>query len=466
MQHKETLKFIDKEFESHVIPTLMKYIEIDNLSPCFDPEWANNGKAEKAANLLLEWAKNQNIKGLKGDVYKIENLSPIVFLEIESNGGEGNVFMYGHYDKQPHFDGWIEGTGPTTPKIIGDLLYGRGGADDGYSIFSSLLSIKAIQNFNLKHGKVCILIEGSEESGSPHLMQYIEKLENNIGSPDLLVCLDSGVKDYDRLWLTTSLRGCVMKDIEVKCLEEAVHSGLGSGQGPDSFNVIRQLLDRLHDSKTGDVTDKLQVKIPDSKMQEAKAVVNILGDKLVLAKVLEGVKFCKEDLIDVYLGGTWKATLTVTGQTGLPPHSTAGNVLRASTSIRISIRLPPTLNNEEASKIIDEIVLKDPPYNSKVTINSMNSGPGWAANNYSDKLKNSLSNSSKQIWGKEAQTFGEGGSIPFINSLAVKFPKSDLLVMGVLGPGSNAHAANETLHVPYCKKITCVLSHAIKDMFN
>jgi acetylornithine deacetylase/succinyl-diaminopimelate desuccinylase-like protein len=466
MEHKKTFEYINKEFDDHIIPTLMDYVRIDNLSPCFDPEWATNGKAEKAANLLLEWVLKQGVQGLKGEVMKIEGISPIVFIEIESNGGNGTVFMYGHFDKQPHFDGWLEGTGPTNPKIIGDLLYGRGASDDGYAIFSSVLAIKSIQAFGHKHGKISILIEGSEESGSPHLMQYIEKLEKNIGSPDLLVCLDSGVKDYERLWVTTSLRGAVMKDIEVKCLQEAVHSGLGTGQGPDSFTVIRQLLDRLEDPKTSEVVSDFQVQIPESKFVEAKDVSEILGDKFALAKTLDGVKFIKEDLTELYLGGTWKATLCVTGQSGLPPHETAGNVLRASTTVRISMRIPPTLSPQVASERIDQILLKDPPYNSKVSVTTKGSGPGWASNEFSDKLRKSLSNSSQTLFGKDIQTFGEGGSIPFIHSLAVKFPKSDFLVLGVLGPGSNAHAANETLHIPFCKKLTVTLTHAVYDLFN
>ena len=100
MDHKDTLEYIDKEFESNVIPTLMDYVRIDNLSPAYDPEWETNGKAEKAANLLLTWALNQGVKGIKGEILKKKGLSPVIFLEIEPQGGEGNVFMYGHFDKQ------------------------------------------------------------------------------------------------------------------------------------------------------------------------------------------------------------------------------------------------------------------------------------------------------------------------------------------------------------------------------
>lgn len=463
MEHKKTLEYITNEVESHVLSTLMDYIRVDNLSINFDPEWATNGKHEKAADILLKWALSQNVKGLKGEVLKIEGLSPLIHLEIESNGRDDNLLMYGHFDKQPHMLGWKEGTGPCDPVIIGDLLYGRGGADDGYAIFASVLSIKALQHFGLKHGKVNIIIEGSEESGSVHLFQYVDLLKDKIGTPDLLVCMDSGCKDYDRLWITSTLRGLILKDLTVKCLDEGVHSGLGGGQGPDSFTVIRSLLDRIEDSKTGVVVDDFQVKIPESKYAEANNVAKILGNGFALVKLSEGVTYTTNDLPELYLRGTWKANLTVVGQTGLPLHSTSGNVLRGQTSVRLSMRLPPTKDPNEASEKLSELLLKDPPYNSIISLEDKSKGQGLYLGELPEKLKTSLNNSSIAIWGQESQEFGEGGSIPFLNSFAQKFPKSQLLVLGLLGPGSNAHAPNETLHIPYLKKIITTLSHAVYE---
>lgn len=297
-------------------------------------------------------------------------------------------------------------------------------------------------------------------------MSYISKLEEKIGKPDLLVCLDSGCKDYERLWITTSLRGNIVKNITVKCLKDSVHSGLGTGLVPDSFTVIRSILDRIEDSKTSTVVKDFHVEIPKEKFQEAKDVISILGESYVLAKTLEGVKYLNQDLEEVYLNNTWRPTLCVIGMSGLPEHTKAGNVLRDSTSIRISLRIPPTLNGVKASERLNELITKDPPYNSIVEVESRNPGNGWSTSKFSERIQKSLEESSVSLWGKKSQTVGEGGSIPFINSLSEKFPESDFLVMGVLGPGSNAHAANETLNIPYCKKVTTSLAYAILDLFN
>ncbi len=178
----------------------------------------------------------------------------MLVVEVEPFGDpnpKGNILMYGHFDKQPPFEGWREGLGPTTPVIEGDLLYGRGAADDGYAVYAAVGALKACQISKTPHARVIILIEGSEESSSPHLPIYFDHLAPRIGSPDVVVCLDSGCGDYERLWVSTSLRGATKIDLTVSILKEGVHSGDASGVVPDSFRIVRLLLSRLEDPATG-----------------------------------------------------------------------------------------------------------------------------------------------------------------------------------------------------------------------
>ena len=239
MEYEKTTKLIESEFEKEVIPNICDFIKIDNLSPAFDKEWNTNGKQDKCAKFCLDWAMRQGVEGIKGQIVKDADKTPLIFIEIEARNSSKAVMLYGHFDKQPHFEGWAEGLGPITPVIRNGRLYGRGGADDGYSLFSSILAIKTIQQNGGAHGRVVLLIEGSEESGSPHLMHYIDCLKDKIGKIDLMVCLDSGALSYDTLWITTSLRGCSMIDVTVEILEEAIHSGVGSGFVADSFMILR-----------------------------------------------------------------------------------------------------------------------------------------------------------------------------------------------------------------------------------
>jgi acetylornithine deacetylase/succinyl-diaminopimelate desuccinylase-like protein len=291
MKHEQTLKDATKDFNEKILPGLQDFIRIDNLSPDYDPEWKENLKLDKAGNHLINWAMNQGVKGLKAELIKEKERTPLVFIEIDAQGSDKTILLYGHFDKQPPLGEWDEGLAPTKPVIKNGLLYGRGASDDVYALFAIVESIKLIQLQNGKHGRCIVVIEGGEESGSPDLVYYLKKLKDRIGEPDLMICMDSGCKDYSSLWLTTSLRGVCMLECEVECLKESVHSGTGSGIAPDSFSVMRQLLDRLDDSKTSKVLAPLSVEIPKYRIEDAEKLAEYEKEKTVTeaVKLLDGV---------------------------------------------------------------------------------------------------------------------------------------------------------------------------------
>ncbi len=461
-----TEKLIEELFSTQILDGLSEFIKIPNLSPNYDPTWLTNGNQEKATSFLIDYANKQGIKGMKTEVIKDKDKTSILFFEIEAQGGSTkNHFMYGHFDKQPHFEGWAEGLGPVTPVIKDGKLYGRGGADDGYAMFACLAAVKAIQTQGKAHPRIVILVEGGEESGSPDLINYIDKLKDRIGVPDVMFCLDSGCLTYDTLWITTSLRGCVIVDFKVETMKEAVHSGSGGGIAPDTLMILRNILDRIENSSTGEVHKDFHVEIPEHRITEMKKVADYLGDGVKdKVKLLPGVKATSDDHSTILANSTWKPVLTVTGATGFPVHKTAGNVLRSCTEVRLSMRIPPTQNGEEAKECLMKKLTENPPFNAKVEVSGGFAGSGFNANAFSSQLSNSLKSLSEKAFGKGVQYFGEGGSIPFIKSLGEYFPKCELIVCGILGPGSNAHTVNEFLHIPYCKKLVTVVAHLLNDM--
>ena len=467
MNYDKTIEIVHKDFESSIIPALSDYIKIDNLSPEYDPEWKTNGKLEKAAQHIIDWASKQNIKGLKAQILKEENRSPMVYIQIPATSDDikKTILLYAHFDKQPHMTGWREGLGPLKPVIQDGYLYGRGASDDGYASFTIVESIKAIQEQGGKHGKIFITIEGGEESGSPDLMYYLNKIAEDMGKPDFMICMDSGCIDYNTLWITTSLRGIAKVELTVEVLKESVHSGTGSGIAPDSFTIMRQLLDRLEDSKTSKVVDDLQVQIPDYRIEDAKKLAEYQKEKIVEehVKLLDGVKPLNDDYTEVILNNTWRAMLTVVGMTGFPPAEGAGNVLRAKTKCNISMRLPPTYDAKKAIEVLGDIHTKDKLLDAKITAHSSHFGNGFASKNFSEKVKNSFSASSKRLFGKDFYCFGEGGSIPFISELGKQYPECEILVTGVLGPNTNAHCPNEALNLKYTESMIVALAHLIND---
>ena len=208
MNNQKNLQFVEDIWDQSIVPTLMEYIKIPNKSPMFDPDWQNNGYMDQAIELISTWCRSNAIENMQMDVVRLENRTPVLFIEIPGSNDD-TVLLYGHLDKQPEMRGWDSDLGPWKPVLKGEKLYGRGGADDGYAAFASLTAIKSLRAQNIPHARCIILIEACEESGSRDLPYYIEALEKRIGSPSLIVCLDSGCGNYDQLWVTTSLRGMI-----------------------------------------------------------------------------------------------------------------------------------------------------------------------------------------------------------------------------------------------------------------
>ncbi|MCY7297637.1 MAG: M20/M25/M40 family metallo-hydrolase, partial [Ilumatobacteraceae bacterium] len=182
-----------------VVPMLHDYIRIPCVSQAFDPDWKAHGFQDAATEMIRAWCAARAIAGLTVEVHELPGRSPLIVAEIPAfAGGPANdtVLLYGHCDKQPEMVGWRDDLGPWKPVLEGDRLYGRGGADDGYAAFASLLAIEAAQLAGTPHSRLIVLIEGSEESGSPDLPAYLQVLADRIGSPTLVLCLDSGCLDH------------------------------------------------------------------------------------------------------------------------------------------------------------------------------------------------------------------------------------------------------------------------------
>lgn len=461
-------RYVAEKWDDDIVPQLVEYIRIPNKSPMFDKDWVANGYMEQAVQLMERWAKAQSIPGMQVEVIRLEGRTPLIFIEIPASGpetGADTVLLYGHLDKQPEMTGWDDDLGPWVPVIKGDKLYGRGGADDGYAIFGSLAALQALQQQGVPHARCVVLIEACEESGSYDLPAYVDHLADRIGKPSLVVCLDSGCGNYEQLWCTTSLRGLAGGNFTVKVLEEGVHSGDASGVVPSSFRLLRQLLSRLEDEQTGRILpDGLQVEIPAARVAQAQEAARVL-DTAVFDKFpfLPGMTPMAEDLAELVLNRTWRPALSVTGVDGMPPLSSAGNVLRPYTSVKLSLRLPPTLEGKQAGQLLKELLEKDPPNGAQVRLELEKASTGWNAPAMSPWLEQAIDASSREFFGKPAMYMGEGGTIPFMGMLGEKFPGAQFMITGVLGPHSNAHGPNEFLHIPMGKKVTACVARVIAE---
>ncbi|HKS25300.1 MAG TPA: M20 family metallopeptidase [Thermoanaerobaculia bacterium] len=464
MDSDQITRSVDDVWSSSIVPTLQRYIAIPNQSPLFDPDWRSHGYMHQAVALAKGWVEQQKIPGLTIEMYEVDDRTPVLFLEVEGDPSS-TVLMYGHLDKQPAMVGWEEGLGPWTPVLRDGLLYGRGGADDGYAIFAAVSSIRALKQQNIDHSRIVAVIECCEESGSPDLPTYIDLLASRIGTPRLVVCLDSGCGNYEQLWMTTSLRGSVVGNLSVDVLTEGVHSGDASGIVPESFRILRVLLDRLENATNGEILPEwLYVDIPPQRLAEARETSRILGDD-VWSKFpfVEGMNPVSKDPMELLVNRTWKPSLAITGQAGLPDLLQGGNVLRPQTSIKLSLRIPPTLDATNIDARLKELLESDPPYGARVVFEPEKGGAGWNAPELAPWLEESVERASQTYFGKGAMTWGEGGSIPFMGMLGARFPSAQFLVTGVLGPHSNAHGPNEFLNIQTAKNVTSCVAQVLSD---
>jgi acetylornithine deacetylase/succinyl-diaminopimelate desuccinylase-like protein len=453
---------VERIWDDEIVPALGDYIRIPNISPEYDPGWAEAGHMDRAVELVRAWLARRDVAGMTVEVVRLDGRTPVILVEIPPSPGSDvddvdTVLLYGHLDKQPPMAGWREGLAPFEPVIEGDRLYGRGGADDGYAAFASLTAVEAVRAAGGSHARCVVLIEASEESGSPDLPAYVEHLADRIGAPTLVVCLDSWSPDEQRLWLTTSLRGLVQARLRVDVLHEGVHSGMAGGVVPSSFRILRHLLDRVEDSATGALLlPELQGEIPEERRVQAEAAVAAGVDPRAEPPwVTDPVD---DDPVALMLANTWGPSLAVTGLGGAPPPEAAGNVLRAHTEAALSVRLPPGVDAATAATALEHALTADVPAGARVTLTTLSAESGWAAPPTAGWLARALDAASTATFGAPAGSVGVGGSIPFMAMLGERFPDAQFVITGVLVPGSNAHGPNESLHIPTGRRVTAAVA--------
>jgi acetylornithine deacetylase/succinyl-diaminopimelate desuccinylase-like protein len=455
---------IARTWDDSIMERLVAYVRIPNKSPMFDPQWERNGYMEAAVQLMADWCRAQKVPGASVEVRRLPGRTPLLRVDVP---GElpGCVLLYGHLDKQPEFTGWLPGLGPWEPVIRDGRLYGRGAADDGYAVFSSLTAIAALKEQQVRLPRCVLLIEACEESGSVDLPAHLAALGETLGEPSLVVCLDAECGNYEQVWCTTSLRGNLVGTLRVRVLTEGVHSGMATGIAPTPFRILEQLLARIESPVTGDLLlDELHVSIPADRRAQASAAARVLGsavaDKLPWAR---GVQAVSNDPTELIINSTWRATLAVTGAEGLPPVLSAGNVLLPELAVKLSLRLPPTCDAARAQRAVHEALEREPPYGAQVGFEEPSANGGWNAPAFAPWLEESIARASRAVYGETAVNIGCGGTIPFMGMLGERFPRTQFFITGVLGPHANAHGPNEFLHIDYTKKLTACVSLVLAD---
>lgn len=456
-------------WDSRVQAAIEDFVRIPALSINFDENWEKNGVLSDALKFAQQWAETLDFEGITFETLKADGMPPCLFADIPGTGSKADgktVFLYGHLDKQPPNVGWDENKSAWEPVVENGRLYGRGAADDGYSWFCSLAAVKALDELGIDRPRCVALFETAEESGSEHYEAYLESVKDRLGDVGLVLVLDSSCGDYDRLWLTQSLRGFVLGELEVGVLEHGVHSGEAGGLVPSSFMIARQLLDRIEDSRNGKVIGgAFNTDIPEAVVEQTRDVVNVLGNGLNDAYPWRGgTSSLNADPLENMLSRNWKPSLSVIGCSGIPDCQSAGNVLRPYTTLKLSMRIPPTVNAENAIEALGKVLTENAPFGADVKFRPQSAGNGFFAPLPPAWLEKAYRESSNKFWNADPAYMGIGASIPLLGYFAETWPGAAFMVSGVLGPESNAHGPNEFLELTFAKRLTASVADVIGSM--
>ncbi len=398
-------------------------VRIPSVSaPEYDP--AEVVRSAEAAAHLLEAVGMQDVGLLRvGDAH------PAVFGEIPAPPGAPTVLLYAHHDVQPPGDGWT--AEPFEPREQDGRLYGRGTSDDKSGVVMHVATLRALDG-TVPVG-VKVILEGEEESGSAHLDEFLASHGAALAA-DVIVIADSGNWRTGLPSFTTSLRGLVDCVVEVRTKQHAVHSGMYGGVFPEALTTLSRLIATLHDDR-GKV-----------------AVAGLVGgdaDPLDLTEEELRSQVAVHDTLETIGTGTltsrlWRQPAVSVLAIDAPRISDAVNALVPVARAKVSLRLAPGQDPDEAMGALREHLESNTPWGAQVTVTPGSvvhsfeldtGGPGYSA----------FSEGFRQAWGRAPIEVGQGGSIPFVAAFSAAFPTAEILLTGVGDEKSRAHGPDESL---------------------
>ena len=422
---------------TEVLPGIRRDLEdlvrIESVSA--DP--ARSGEVQRSAEAVRDLFAAE---GCETVVVSASGGAPAVIAHKPGPTGAPTVLLYAHHDVQPENDHAEWDSPPFEPTERDGRLYARGAADDKAGIVAHLAALRVFGD-DLPVG-VTLFIEGEEEVGSDTLVDLLREHRDRLAA-DVIVIADSGNWDIGVPALTTSLRGLVRADVEVRTLTHAVHSGMWGGLVPDALMALSRLLTSLHDEVGNVAVDGLHsgpaadVVYPEERLRaESGALPDVhwIGDGSAVERL-------------------WtKPALTVTGLDA-PRVDGASNTLTAVARAKLSLRIAPGDTTANALDCLRRHCEQHVPWGAQLTFTVVDTGEATqidATGPAYDAARDAFT----EAWdGTEPVDMGVGGSIPFIAEFLEAFPEASVLVTGVEDPDTRAHGANEGLHLAEFERV-------------
>lgn len=425
---------IDEDF-GRIVSELSNLVAIPGIAwESFDAAQLDRS-AEAVAQLVRDAGMEQV------DILRVPTESgamggPAIVANRPARDGKPTILLYAHHDVQPPGDEALWNTKPFEATEVDGRLFGRGAADDKAGIMVHIAALRAVlakvEEFGLG---VTFFLEGEEEAGSPSFRNFLETHRDRLAA-DVIVVADSSNWKVGVPALTTSLRGMAGGVVEIRVLDHAVHSGMFGGPVLDAPTIAARLISTFHDAEGN-------VAIAGLVAHESAEVEYPEADFRADSSALDSVVLAGSGKISDRLWN--KPALSIIGM-DIPTVAVSSNTLIPSTRFKLSLRLAPGQDPQEAVEAVRTHIMAQDLRGAQVSFESDEAGQAFSTDTSAPAAQASLW-ALGEAWGVPAVETGIGGSIPFISDLLEVFPQAQILVTGVEDPDSRAHSANESLHL-------------------
>jgi acetylornithine deacetylase/succinyl-diaminopimelate desuccinylase-like protein len=419
--------------------TLADLVRIPSVSaPSYDP-----ASVRRSAELVAELMREAGCH----DVQLLEHpgAHPAVFGQIHGPDGAPTVLLYAHHDVQPPGPAEEWETAPFEPFERNGRMYGRGVSDDKSGVIMHLGAIAAHEG--RPPVGVKIFIEGEEETGSPHLSDFLSSYSELLKA-DVILIADAGNWRVGVPALTTSLRGVTAAFVEVRTLASAVHSGQFGGSFPDALIVLCRLLASLHDDKGNVAVEGLQ----SSETEPLDLTEEELRVQMGTLPGLEPIGSGE------WTSRLWSKPAISVLAIDAPAISQAINQLVPVARAKVSMRIPPGQNAPEAVAALRRHLEQNTPWGAQISISDEGYGDAFSLP-MSGPAFEAFEKAMNEAWGREPVKIGGGGSIPFVAAFTAHMPGAPVILTGAGDPTSRAHGPNESQHLSDLEK--SILAEAI-----
>jgi cysteinylglycine-S-conjugate dipeptidase len=384
-----------------------------------------------SAEATAIWLASSGLTGVR--LLEVDGAHPAVFGATQGPAGSPTVLLYAHHDVQPPGLEEVWHSPPFEPTERDGRLFGRGTADDKAGIAVHAAALQAWE------GKppvgVAVFIEGEEEIGSGHLPQFLRKYGRLLRA-DAIVLVDGSSWAVGQPALTTSLRGIIDVLAEVRTLDHAVHSGRYGGAVPDALTALCRLIATLHNRRGG-------VAVKGLRTGPAHALRMHESDLRRFSGLQPGVRLLGRGPLTRRLWA--KPAITVLG-IDAPPTAGAAHKLVPVATAKISVRLAPGDDTQQAFRALEAHLHRRAPWGAEVTVSRVREGSPHSID-MSGHAFQAFRRACIDTWGRAPVEPGSGGSLPLASALAAAYPDMALLLTGAEDPESNAHSENESVHL-------------------